>query len=112
MVAEAGLVEWLDQGEGLSVRLEGSPLKRPRRAGLARNAAIGLGNRPSEEGRKALLRALTFDPAALVREAAAWSLAQSHGTDRGTRAALDRAIAREPDSVQRSSMLTWRDNLR
>lgn len=112
VIAEAGLVEWLEAGEALGVRLQGSPLKRPRRAGLARNAAIGLGNLPSEEGRRALLKALTFDPAAIVRDAAAWSLSKSHGSDHGTREALDRAVVREPDPLLRPSLIRWRDALR
>jgi len=94
---EAGLVQWLEtrDAEQWARWLEGSPLKRPGRAGLARNAAIALGNLPSEEGRRSLLRALTFDPSEVVREAAAWALAHGHGRDAGTRAALERAAARE-----------------
>ncbi len=107
-LAEMGLVEWVEAGEGLSERLSGSPLQRPRRAGLARNAAIVLGNSPSEAGRRALLRALTFDPAAIVREAAAWSLARAHGQDRETRLSLERAGAIEPDRETRHAIETWR----
>ena len=57
-----------------SSELEGSPLKRAGREGLARTAAIVLGNAPSERGEHALLEALSFDPSALVREAAGWAL--------------------------------------
>ncbi|MDP6408825.1 MAG: tRNA epoxyqueuosine(34) reductase QueG [Planctomycetota bacterium] len=94
---DEGLVSWLTVGEDFSTRFRGSPLQRPRRAGLARNAAIVLGNRPSEEGRRALLRALSFDPSPLVREASSWSLGRAHGADRGVRAALERARGREED---------------
>ncbi len=83
---------------------EGSSLRRPGRAPLARNAALALGNRPSEQGRIALLEALEGDPAALVREAAAWSLATAHGQDQGVRAALDRAASREPDDWARAAL--------
>jgi epoxyqueuosine reductase len=101
-IAEAGLVEWLLAGPSLTSRLEGSPLRRPGRAGLARNAAIALGNQPSEDGRRGLLHALTFDPASLVREAAASALAAGHGEEAGVRAALERAAASEHDPASRA----------
>jgi len=102
-----GLVRWLEarDGDEWSRWLEGSPLKRPGRAGLARNAAIVLGQNPSEEGRGALLRSLSFDPSSLVREAAAWGLAHGHGADRGSAEALERAAAREPDPLARAEIL-------
>ncbi len=89
-IAEAGLVEWLEPPPSFHEWLEGSPLKRAGREGLARNAAIALGNLPSDRGRRALLRALSFDPSALVREAAAWSLAHAHARDQGVPQAIDR----------------------
>lgn len=95
---EGGLIRWLSIGDEFFATFEGSPLRRPGRAGLARNAAIGLGHRPSDGGRRALLQALQTDPAALVREAAAWSLSRAHGADEGTRAALEAALQREPDA--------------
>lgn len=107
-IADAGLVEWLAPSEPFYQWLEGSPLKRASREGLARNAAIALGNLPSDGGRRALLRALTFDPAALVREAAAWSLARAHGSDAGVRGDLERAIEREPDAAAQAAMRVWR----
>jgi len=104
-VAEAGLVEWLEVGEeAFPTWLEGSPLKRPRRAGLARNAAIALGNVPSGSGRRALLKALSFDPAALVREAAGWGLVRGHGAEAGVRGSVETALGREPDSEARAGM--------
>jgi epoxyqueuosine reductase len=105
-IAEHGLVEWLELGPGLAERLAGSPLQRAGRASLARNAAIALGNAPQEGGRRALLHALSFDPSALVREAAAWGLARGHGADTGVRAALDGALRREPDPAARAGMRT------
>ncbi|MDP6539787.1 MAG: tRNA epoxyqueuosine(34) reductase QueG [Planctomycetota bacterium] len=103
-LADDGLVSWLDAGEGFSERFRGSPLQRPRREGLARNAALVLGNRPTEEGRRALLKALSFDPSPLVREASSWSLARAHGADHGVRAALELARGRETDDGVRRAM--------
>jgi HEAT repeat protein len=68
-----------------------------------------LGNVPSERGRAALLKALSFDPSSVVREAAAWSLAQAHGADQGVRPALERAAAVETDPQMRAAILAWRD---
>jgi len=107
-IADMGLVEWLDGGEELSSWLAASPLQRPGRAGLARNAAIALGNSPSDAGRRSLLRALTFDPSALVREAAAWSLARAHGDDAASRAALEKASDTDPEGPTRSAIRSWR----
>ena len=103
-IAEAGLVEWLESGEALSAMTVGSPLKRPQRAGLARNAAIALGNAPSDRGRRALLKALSFDPAPLVREAASWALSKAHAADEGVVSALERAAGAESDSACRAAM--------
>jgi epoxyqueuosine reductase len=95
--AEHGLVRWVEMAPAeLEERLAGSPLRRPGRAGLVRNAAIALGNRPSERGERALLHALTFDPSELVREVAAWGLGRGHGDSPAARAAVERAAAREP----------------
>jgi epoxyqueuosine reductase len=98
-IAEGDLVAWVTlDDEGWEELTRGSPLRRARRAGLARNAAIVLGNVPSEGGRRALLRALGGDPAPSVREAAGWALARAHGSERGTRAAIEAARAREADA--------------
>jgi epoxyqueuosine reductase len=68
---------------------EGSPLRRPGRAGLARNAALLLGNEPGGAGPDALLHALANDLSPVVREAAAWSLERAFGEDSRVRTALD-----------------------
>jgi epoxyqueuosine reductase len=103
---EAGPRVWLTTRD--PARFEsltrGSPLRRPGRAGLARNAALVLGNLPSEEGRAALLEALSSDPDSVVREAAAWALARAHGDDAGVRAALERAVGAEPDAEASQAM--------
>jgi epoxyqueuosine reductase len=103
---ERGLVRWLEleSDEQVSREFEGSALQRPRRAGLARNAAIALGNRPEHGADPSLLNALSFDPAAMVREAAAWALARTRGSDPQVRSAMERAAARESDSAAREQM--------
>lgn len=85
-------------------RFEGSPLRRTRRPGLARNAALVLGNHPSEAGKRALLRALDEDASALVREAAAWGLARGHGDETPVRGRLEAARRREVDPETRIDM--------
>lgn len=77
-------------------RWRGSPLRRPGREGLARNAAIVLGNRPTGAGLDALVTSLERDPSPTVRAAAAWALTAAHLEDAGVRASLDRALGREP----------------
>ncbi len=54
-------------------RFRRTPLWRPKRRGLLRNAAIALGNRPTECALPALMRGLD-DPEPLVRAACAWAL--------------------------------------
>jgi epoxyqueuosine reductase QueG len=98
-LAEGDLVSWITVDDaGWDELTRGSPLRRPGRAGLARNAAVVLGNVPSEGGRLALLQALASDPAPSVREAAGWALGRAHGSERGTRAALEAAQRRETDA--------------
>lgn len=87
------LVDWLEPrtDEEHAARFEGSPLRRPGREGLARNAAMGLAVRPSEGGLLALIHALEHDPSPVVRETAAWALGQGHASDARAREALSRA---------------------
>jgi epoxyqueuosine reductase len=54
----------------------GSPIKRAKRRGLARNAALALGNQGTADARPALERAVASDPEPLVRDAATWALAR------------------------------------
>lgn len=57
------------------VRLrEGSPVGRATRAGLARNAALVLGNRRDPRASAALARAAEGHDAGVVRDAASWAL--------------------------------------
>src|SRR5262249_44197044 len=89
------LVELLALDEAMyQEAFRSSPLKRARREGLARNAAVALGNRSRAEDEPALLEALGH-LAPTVRCHAAWALGR-HGSARG-RAALLTAREREAD---------------
>lgn len=69
------LASLLSLDEAGFVRLrEGSPVGRATRVGLARNAAIVLGNRRDASAVPALEEAETSHDSPVVREAAAWSL--------------------------------------
>lgn len=63
----------------------GSPVHRATREGLARNAAIALGNRGDPTARPALAQAAAADPSPAVREAAAWALARLDAGGGGAR---------------------------
>ena len=56
-------------------RFKGTPLKRAKRRGLLRNVAVALGNWGSPETLPILGQALK-DPEPLIREHAAWAIAQ------------------------------------
>lgn len=60
---------------GFRRRFKGSPMLRAKRTGLARSAALVLGNRPDPTAAAALEQALR-DPEPVVRDAAAWALGQ------------------------------------
>jgi len=98
------LLSWLAAGETFPAEFNGSPLQRPRREGLARNAAIVLGNRPVEGGSEALRAALDSDPSPMVREAAAWALPRGFARAAGGQGALEAAAAREVDETAGSEM--------
>ena len=61
--------------EDFGARFKHSAMKRAKRRGLARNAAVVLGNVGTGDDAPMLETALTHD-APLVREPAAWALAQ------------------------------------
>jgi epoxyqueuosine reductase len=73
--------------EQFSRRFKGSAIKRAKRTGLARNAAVALGNSGDTRGIRALRLALSGDPSPLVRGHAAWALGQL-GDDGSLRAAM------------------------
>ena len=79
-----------------SQRFRGSPIKRAKRRGLLRNAAVALGNVGDARQVAALVRALE-DPEPLVRGHAAWALGRIGGS-RARRALAD-ALTVEPDEV-------------
>ncbi len=56
-----------------SEAFRGSPIRRAKRRGLARNAALALGSTGGPTARAALEKTATGDPDPMVREAAAWS---------------------------------------
>jgi epoxyqueuosine reductase len=66
-------------GDALAV-LEGSPLKRAGAEGIARNAAIVLGNQRDASALPELRRAAEGHPSPVVREAASWAVQQLDGT--------------------------------
>jgi epoxyqueuosine reductase len=68
---------------------------RAKRRGLARNAAVALGNTGSEADVLDLEVALTTHDEPLVRGHAAWALGRIGG--RAARVALERARPSEPD---------------
>ncbi len=59
--------------QGFNRKFKGSPVKRAKRRGYLRNAAVILGNRKRGEDAAGLTAALK-DPEALVRQHAAWAL--------------------------------------
>lgn len=85
----------LDQ-EGFSRRFRGSAVKRTKRRGLVRNAAIALGNWGSEEALPALEQGLQ-DHESLVRGHAAWGVGQIPG--RRAKALLEQARNSEEDET-------------
>jgi len=100
---EQGLDSWLLQDEaGFKSAWQGSAVQRPRREGLARNAALVLGMQPTEESRDLLGALLRQDPSAMVREAAAWALARGHSSDRNVAKELEAALQAESEPGYRA----------
>jgi len=75
--------------------LRGSPLKRARRSGIARNAAVVAGNLHSGDHLPALGQALLADSDPMVRGHAAWALGEHPGAQ--ARELLLRAQTQETD---------------
>ncbi len=74
------LVELLGLSEeAFRARFRDTAVSRARREGLARNAAIALGNAGDATAVPALARAFAEDPSAVVRGAAAWALGRIGG---------------------------------
>ncbi|MGD2058681.1 MAG: tRNA epoxyqueuosine(34) reductase QueG [Anaerolineales bacterium] len=75
--------------------LRGSPMERPRRKGLVRNAAVVAGNSGSSRFIAALVSLVQQDPEPLVRGHAAWALGQIKTPE--TEAALRAALQSETE---------------
>ncbi len=78
-------VSGLDLGQALSLSSEafsrifkGSPIKRARRGGFLRSAAVVLGNQGDPQALPRLSHSLLHDPEPLVRGHAAWAIGQIH----------------------------------
>jgi epoxyqueuosine reductase len=83
----------------------GTPVPRTKRRGLARNAAIALGNIGTERDIPALAAALTRHDEPLVRGHAAWALGQLARHDpSAARVTLERARRSEPDAAVRAEI--------
>jgi epoxyqueuosine reductase len=86
-------VFWLTDDQFRS-RFRKTPLWRPRRRGILRNAAIALGNRPDEGNVAALERGLS-DSEPLVRGASAWALGRHPFT--GVASTLEQQLSSDGD---------------
>jgi epoxyqueuosine reductase len=79
-VPHPDLVECLELTDAeFAARFRGTAVTRTGRAGLARNCAIALGNAGDRAALPALRRSAKLDPDEVVREAAAWGIAQLTG---------------------------------
>jgi epoxyqueuosine reductase len=88
------LREWLTMTEAeFRERFTGTALVRPKRRGLARNAAVVLGNTHNPAALPHLARALDEHNEPLARAHVAWAIGEIGGAAAAT--ALERALARE-----------------
>jgi epoxyqueuosine reductase len=83
-------------------RYRGTAVLRAKRAGMARNAAVALGNIGTEDDVPALTRVLLGHDVALVRGHAAWALGRIGGS--AAERALRRAWKRERDADAREEI--------
>ena len=88
---------WLDDDQ-FRARFRKTPLWRPKRRGLLRNAAIVLGNRPARKNMDALSRGLN-DQEELIRGACAWALGR-HGNYQSQPILENRLAAETTDEVK------------
>ncbi len=85
----------------------GTPVTRAKRRGLARNAAVALGNLGSDADVPILVETLSHHDEPLVRGHAAWALARIGGSRAAN--ALHRRHGVEPDDGVRAEILTALD---
>ena len=85
-----------------NLRFKGSPVKRTKRRGYLRNAAVALGNLGELSAVPALAQALLKDPEPMVRSHAAWALGRIG--DETARLALTEAARTETDAGVRSEI--------
>jgi epoxyqueuosine reductase len=81
--------------DGFRARFGRSAIKRTKRRGLLRNAAVVLGNSGNRDAIAILAGSIAGEPEALVRAHAAWALGELGGA--AARRALETARARESD---------------
>jgi len=99
----AGLQDFLQlDAAAYRQELRDSPLKRPRRSGLLRNAAVAAGNQ-GDTSLIPALRTLLQEPEPEVRAHAAWALGRIGGP--GAREALQEAERAEQDAGVRGEIL-------
>jgi epoxyqueuosine reductase len=107
---EAGVGPRLDLAEVLSIatdeefraRFKGTPLTRPKRRGLLRNAAIVARNIGCEAAVPALIERVTRDPEPIIRSHALWALA--HIDSRKAERLIERSLS-DPDPQVREEAL-------
>jgi epoxyqueuosine reductase len=99
----AGLQDFLQlDAAAYRQELRDSPLRRPRRSGLLRNAAVAAGNQ-GDTSLIPALRTLLEEPEPMVRAHAAWALGRIGGP--GAREALREAERAEQDAAVRGEIL-------
>lgn len=82
-----------------------TPLRRPKRRGLTRNALVVMGNRQPDGQVDRLYSFATDEPDAMLREHACWALSQWTGTD-ARQAALN-LYDKEPDKEAKILMSAY-----
>jgi epoxyqueuosine reductase len=87
---------------GFRNRYGHTAISRAKRSGLARNAAVALGNSDNRDAVAPLAAALREDRDAIVRAHSAWALGRLAGPSAS--AALERARTTEPDAGVRSEI--------
>jgi len=97
--------------DGFRARFRGTAITRTKRVGLARNAAVALGNRRDQRDIPALASALRTDADPLVRSHAAWALGR-FDADPAARDALANAATTEADVVVREEIVAALANVR